>query len=103
MGAADARFQHSSAPYRNAALLAKIVNPPCRSESTDPPEFDIDDAAGTESNRSERLLFGVNALVQANWRDESLLKFHVCIQIVPAQRLFDHHQVEIIQLFQERR
>src|SRR5260370_12843087 len=46
------------------------------------------------------MLQRVNTFVQANRRFELLLQFHVTVQILPPQRLLDHHQVISIELLQ---
>ncbi len=69
----DARFEHPAAPHRDAMLLAEIVDAPCHSVAADAAEFDIDDFAGTQFDGSARLLFRVDALVQADWRVQFFL------------------------------
>ena len=78
------------------------MNAPCRRKTTNPAEFDIDDAAGTQANRSQRLFFGVNAFVEADGRYELVLEFDMRKKIVPPKRLLDHHEIEVIELLKKR-
>src|SRR2546429_5490641 len=48
------------------------------------------------------LLFRVDALVQADRRVQPFLQLDVAVEIVPAERLLDHHQVEAFELLEER-
>ncbi len=69
--------------------------------SADASEFDVDDLAGAESDGGLGLLVGVNALVEADGRLQSFLDLHVAEQVVPAQRLLDHHQVVGVHLLEQ--
>src|SRR2546429_2085204 len=42
------------------------------------------------------LLFRVDALVQADRRVQPFLQLDVTVEIVPAERLLDHHQVKAL-------
>jgi len=44
----------------------------------------------------------MNALVQADRGVQLFLQLDVAVEIVPAERLFDHHQVEAFELLEER-
>ena len=72
------------------------VYPPTR------PELDIDDAAGAEFDGCTGMLLGVDALIEANRGVEPALQFHVAENIVPPERLLDHHQVVGFQALQVR-
>src|SRR5207253_2283903 len=100
MRAADAGFQHPPAPNGNAVLLAKIVDAPHHRVAADATELDVDDLAGSELDGGARLLFRVDALVQADRRVQLFLQLDVAVEIVPAERLLDHHQVEALQLLE---
>src|SRR6266404_6999580 len=100
--ASDPGLQHPAAPHRNAVRLAKIMDLLRRRVPADASQLDVDDLAGTQRDRRPRVLQRVNAFVQANRRFEPLLQFHVTVQILPPQRLLDHHQVISIELLQQR-
>src|SRR5438105_427831 len=91
--AADSGFEHAAAPDGNAVILAEIVDAPRRRESAHAAELHIDDAAGAQRNGSLRVLFGMDALVEADRSHELALQFGMAPDIVPAQRLLDHHQI----------
>src|SRR5438552_4097332 len=97
VSAANPGLQHSAAPNRHPVRLAQVVNSPRNRMPADPAHLDIDDPARAQLNRGPRLLFRVNALVEANRRLQFLLEFHMPIQVVPTQRLLDHHQIEVFQ------
>src|SRR6266568_883878 len=100
--AADAGFEHAAAPDGDAVTLAEIVDAPRHGVTADTAKLDVDDLAGAQFDGGTRLLFRMNALIQTNWGVEFLLKFDVAVEVVPAERLFDHHQVEAFELFQQR-
>src|SRR6266568_8164969 len=100
--AADAGFEHAAAPDGDAVTLAEIVDAPRNGVTADTAKLDVDDLAGAQFDGGTRLLFRMNALIQTNWGVEFLLKFDVAVEVVPAERLFDHHQVEAFELFQQR-
>src|SRR5580765_6654970 len=93
VGAPNPRLQHPAAPHRDTLCLTKIMNLLGHCVSAHAPHLDVDDLARTQLDGRIRLLDRVNALIQANRRLQFLLQRHVTIQIVPAQRLLDHHQV----------
>src|SRR5690242_17159659 len=101
--AADAGFEHAAAPDVNGILLAKIVNAASGSVSADAAEFDIDDFAGADFNGGARVLDIVNAFVEANWSFDLALKSGVGKDVVPAERLLDHDEVEGVELLQKGR
>ena len=55
-----------------------------------------------EFNRGAGMFLGVDAFVEANGRVQPALQFDVAEDIVPAERLLDHHQVVGFQAFQVR-
>src|SRR4030081_1364000 len=91
---AAAGCERPAAPNGNALLLAEVVDAPRRGVAADAAEFDVDDFAGAQLDGRARLLFGVNALVQADGGVQHFLNLDVAVEVVPAERLFDHHQVE---------
>src|ERR1700676_2205626 len=102
MRPADTRLQHSAAPHRHAILLAQVMDTLRDGVTADTPHLDVDDFARSQKNRRARLLFGMDALVQANRRIEFFLQLHVRVQIVPSKRLLNHHQIKAFQLLQKR-
>ncbi len=48
------------------------------------------------------MLFRVNALIQTDRGVQFFLQLDVAVEIVPAERLFNHHQVEAFELLKER-
>src|SRR5882724_4413031 len=100
--APDPRLQHPATPHRDALGLAKIVNPLRHGVSAHSPHFDVDDLASAQCDSRLRLLRRMDALIQANRRLQSLLQLDMTVQIIPAQRLLDHHQVISVQLLEQR-
>src|SRR5260370_1067836 len=91
-----------AAPGGAAVPREEIVEAPRQGVPADTAKLDVDDLAGAQFDGGARLLFRMNALIQTDWRVEFLLKFDVAVEVVPAERLFDHHQVEAFELFQQR-
>src|ERR1700686_4151010 len=102
MCASYSSFQHSSAPHRNSRALAYIVNPLSHRKTAHTPKLNINDLAGAQADGCLRLIFIVDALVETDWRVQFLLQFDVTVQIVPSERLLDHHQVKAFELLQHR-
>src|SRR5271170_5460922 len=103
MRAADAGFQHASAPHGDGFLLAEIVDAAGGSVAADAAELHIDNFAGADFDGGAGVLDIVDALVQANGSFELALQRGVGIDVVVAQRLFDHDQVEGVEPLQVRR
>src|SRR5882762_4666688 len=82
--------------------LAKIVDAPRHGVAADTPKFDVDNLAGAQLDGGARLLFCMNTLVQADRRVQLFLQLEVAVEIVPPERLFDHHQVEAFELLEDR-
>ena len=81
-------------------LLANVVNAARHGMPPHSPHFDIDDLARAKVHRRARLLFRVDAFIQTNRRLHPLLKLDVAVEIIPPQRLLDHHQVKAFELLQ---
>ena len=100
--AADAGFQHASAPDGNGFLLAEIVDAAGSGVTSDAAQFHIDDVAGANFDGGASVLDIVNALVEADGCFELALQRGVGVDVVVAQRLLDHDQVEGIEPLQVR-
>ena len=100
--ATDAGFEHAAAPDGDVVFLAEIVDAFGFMESADAAKLDVDDFAGAERDGGFGLFVGVDALVEADGGLEIFLDFDVAEEIVPAERLLNHHEVEAIQLLEER-
>src|ERR1700730_3124509 len=98
----DARLQHPPAPHRNAVRHAKIMNLLGYRVPAHAPHLYVDDLARPQPDRRLGMLQRVNALVQANRRLQLPLQLHVRVQIIPTERLLDHHQVIPVKLLQHR-
>src|SRR5215469_16462485 len=70
----------------------------CLREASDSADFDVDDAASTEFQGSFRIAGIANGFVQADPGPELFLQAGMKIDVVVPQWLFDHHQVELIEL-----
>src|SRR3984885_8275958 len=101
--AADAGFQHASAPDGNGFLLAKIVDAAGGGVSADAAQFHVDDFAGADFDRGAGVLDVVDAFVEADGSVELALQGGVGVDVIVAKGLLDHDQVESIELFQQRR
>src|SRR5215471_3119826 len=100
MGAADARLEHSAAPHRYLRPLGYIVDRNCFIEAAYAPDLDVDDAAGAQLGRGLSVAAPVNRFIQADRRLQLLLQLRVEVEVVMPQRLFDHQQVEAVELSQ---
>src|SRR5271155_3658952 len=92
--AADAGFEHASAPHGDGFLLAEIVNPARGGVAADAAELHIDNFAGADFDGGAGVLDIVDALVEADGRFQLALQRGVRIDVVVAQGLLDHDQVE---------
>ena len=79
-------------------LAAEVVDPPRRRVAADAAQLHIDDAASAQRDGRAGMLLGVNALVEADRGLQFPLQLGVAVDIVPAERLLDHHQVVSFQL-----
>ena len=59
----------------------------------DAAELDVDDAAGTQLDRGGSVMSVVNGFVEANGGANLRLQFSMIENIVPGERLFDHHEI----------
>src|SRR5271170_4405130 len=100
--AADAGFQHSAAPDGYGFLLAEIVNAAGWGVAADAAQFYIDDLAGADFDGGAGMLDIVNAFVEADRRIELALQRGVGVNVVVAEGLLDHDQVEGVELPQQR-
>src|ERR1700733_2401637 len=100
--AADAGFQHASAPDRNRFLLAKIVDAAGYGVSADAAQLHIDDFAGADFDGGAGVLDVMDAFVEADRSFELALQRGVGIDVVVPQRLLDHDQVEGVEPLQVR-
>ena len=73
-----------------------------RGVSPDAAELDVDDAAGAELDGCAGMLLRVDAFVEANRSVEPALQFDVAENVIPSERLLDHHQVVGFQPLQVR-
>ena len=67
-----------------------------------PPEFHVNDPAGSEFDRMFRILGRAHRLIQADRGLDLFLQFCVIKHVHISQRLLDHHQIEFIKGFKER-
>ena len=100
--AADAGFEHATAPNRNVVFTTDLLDSLRLRVSADASELEIDYASCAESDRVPRIVAGTNRFVEANRRRNLFLQFGMIEDVVVSQRLFDHHQVEVVHLFEKR-
>src|SRR5271169_4204836 len=96
MGAADARLEHASAPYRDAAFLRRIVYGDGLGESTDASQLEVDDLARLHLDGGQRITAVANGFVEADGCLQALLEHGMVVEIVVPQRLLDHEQIESV-------
>jgi hypothetical protein len=101
VGAAYAGFEHATAPDGDVAGLAEIVNAASFVVTAYAAEFDVDNFASAESDGGFRLFVSVNAFIEADGSLERFLDFDVAEEVVPAEGLLDHHEVERVELFEQ--
>ncbi len=71
--------------------------------AADAAQLDVDDFAGADFDGRAGVLDIVNAFVEADRRFELALQRGVGVDVVVAERLLDHDQVEGVELLQQRR
>ena len=84
LSAADAGFEHPSAPDGNFVAPAQVVDALGLKMAADASEFDVDDFARPERDGGFRVFVGVDAFVETNRSLEILLNFDVAEEVVPA-------------------
>src|SRR5258705_2091346 len=97
---ADAAFQHATAPGWDILAEAVGLNLASTGVSADTTQFDIDDAASFKLRRGLRVSQLMDGLVEANPGLQLFLKFRMIVDVIPPERLFDHQQIEIVELTQ---
>ena len=102
MSAANAGFKHAAAPDGDTAAVTEIVNASGLKVATNTAKFNVDDFARAESDGGFGVFVSVNALVEADGGLQIFLDFDVAEEVVPAKGLLDHHEIEAIELFEER-
>src|SRR5207302_11080203 len=100
VAAADAGFQHATAPHWNAVFPGHVVHGNGLTEAAHAPDLDIDDAAGGQLDCSLSVAGVVNGLIQADAGLDLLLKLRVKVKIIMPERLLNHEQIEAVELFQ---
>src|SRR5262249_21222458 len=98
--ASDAGFQHTATPDGNARGLSDIVNSLRFPETRDAAQLDIDDAARAQTNGLLGMVRGADAFIEADRGFQLRLKRGVVDDLVMRKRLFDHHQIEVVELFE---
>src|SRR5262249_19402668 len=86
-------LQTAAAPHGDASFATQLMNSHCRRITPYAAQLDIYDLASAQLDRSARMLFGVDTLVETNRRIQATLQFRVAIDVIPTKRLLDHHQV----------
>ncbi len=97
MGAADAALEHAAVPHRNVVLCRQIVQRNRLRVAADASRLDVDDPAGAELDRLGRSANRVERLVEADRRPQPRLQAGVVADVVVVERLFDHHQIELVE------
>src|SRR5260370_28627569 len=82
--------------------MGTVVDLLRRTVSTDASELDIDDSAGAQLDGRAGVLIGVDALVETNRSIQFSLQLGVTVEVVPAERLLDHHEVVGFETLQMR-
>src|SRR5688572_19615704 len=81
-------------------ITADIVNGARFSMTTNAPQLDVDNATRADPDCLARVVGRMDGLVETDWRLNLFLEFGVVDHVLIVQRLFDHHQVVSIHLFE---
>src|SRR6185312_13869594 len=100
MGAPNAGFKHASTPDRNARGLRNVVNALRFREAANAAELDVDDAAGAKADRLFGMMRRAYAFIETNRRSQPGLQLGMIDDFIVRQRLFNHHELKFIELFQ---
>src|SRR5438094_7283042 len=100
MRAADTALEHATAPDGNAAALADVVNRLRDGKATDAARLDVDDLAGAELDHVLGAVDVGDRLVETESRLHPALELGVPNEVVAAERLLDHDEVEGVELRQ---
>src|ERR1700730_2666384 len=102
MRAAYPGFEHPPAPDRNLLRLATIVNLARSSVPAHAAKLDVDNPTGAQFDRRAGMLIGMDAFIETDRGLKFSLKFRVAVEVVPAKRLLDHHEVIGLETLQVR-
>src|SRR5438045_4651656 len=100
MDAPNAGFQHSAAPVGDSVPLGNIVHLDGLTEASNPTYLYIDDPAGMQFSSSFGIARVANGLVQADRGLELLLQLGMKIEIVVPHGLFNHEQLDAVELLE---
>src|ERR1051325_1804115 len=95
--AAHARLQHPAAPDGRVTLAADALHTASFRVTADAPELDVNNPARAHLNSMPRILARMNGLVQADGSSDLSLQQRMIEYVVMSERLFDHHQIELVQ------
>ena len=98
--APDARLEHAAAPHRHRGGAARRFHLARHREAADPAHLDVDDAACPQLQGEARVLGAADRFVEAHRSPQLPLQDGVVADVVPRERLLDHHQVEGVELLQ---
>ena len=77
---------------------ADIVQPDRFTEAADPSRLDVDDASRSQLDHVLRTVDVGDGLVEADRRSQAPLQLRVAREVIAPKRLFDHDQVERVEL-----
>src|SRR5882757_2374855 len=89
-----------SVPHRCRTLPANFLNPARLAVTADAAKLDIDDLACAQLNRGACVMGVVDGLVEANRSAHLRLQFGMIENVVPGERLLDHHELVSVECLQ---
>src|SRR5207249_2874638 len=89
-----------AAPHGNVASATYVVDLARGGESSHAAQLDVDDLRRAEFDGLARVLGAVDRLIQADRSQHLALEPRVVHQIVPPERLLDHHEVKAVERLQ---
>src|SRR5579883_1241131 len=97
VSAANAGLEHAAAPDRELTREHQVVDLLGGLVSTNSANLDVDDLARVERDRFPRVVWGVDALVETDRGSDGGLELGMVDDVVPAERLLVHHQVQLVE------
>src|SRR5579859_5338471 len=97
MGAANAGFEHATAPHGDVVVAADIMNFDGFGESADASDFSVDDAACAALKGKGGGAGVHDRFVEADRSAQFFLQTRVVVDVVVPKRLLDHQQIELIE------
>ena len=101
MRGADAQFGHGTHPERRPRFAANVAHAQALRQSAHPLQLQIHNPAGAHFDRPARERGIVDAFIETHGRAHARLQQRGAFQVILRQRLLEHHELVLVQLFED--